>query len=51
MPSALAAQLTEQPVLLIDDFIDTGWTFTVVSRLLRLAGAAQVYPFALALAA
>ena len=51
MPSALAAQLTGQPVLLVDDFIDTGWTFTVVSRLLRLAGAAQVYPFALALAA
>ena len=51
MPSALAAQLTGQPVLLVDDFIDTGWTFTVVSRLLRLAGAGQVYPFALALAA
>jgi ATP-dependent DNA helicase RecQ len=51
MPSALAAQLTGQPVLLVDDFIDTGWTFTVVSRLLRLAGAAQVFPFALALAA
>ena len=33
MPSALAAQLTGQPVLLVDDFIDTGWTFTVVSRL------------------
>ena len=50
-PSALAAQLTGQPVLLVDDFIDTGWTFTVVARLLRLAGAGQVYPFALALAA
>ena len=51
MPSALAAELTGQPVLLVDDFIDTGWTFTVVARLLRLAGAGQVYPFALALAA
>ena len=28
-----------------------GWTFTVVARLLRRAGAGQVYPFALALAA
>jgi ATP-dependent DNA helicase RecQ len=50
MPRALAAELTGQPVLLVDDFIDTGWTFTVVARLLRLAGAGQVYPFALALA-
>jgi ATP-dependent DNA helicase RecQ len=51
VPAALAAQLTGQPVLLVDDFIDTGWTFTVVARLLRRAGASQVYPFALALAA
>jgi ATP-dependent DNA helicase RecQ len=51
MPRALAAELTGQPVLLVDDFIDTGWTFTVVARLLRQAGAGQVYPFALALAA
>jgi ATP-dependent DNA helicase RecQ len=51
MPCALAVELTGQPVLLVDDFIDTGWTFTVVARLLRLAGAGQVYPFALALAA
>ena len=51
MPAALAAQLTGQPVLLVDDLIDTGWTFTVVARLLRRAGAGQVYPFALALAA
>jgi ATP-dependent DNA helicase RecQ len=51
VPSKLASQLTGQPVLLVDDFIDTGWTFTVVARLLRRAGAGQVYPFALALAA
>jgi ATP-dependent DNA helicase RecQ len=51
VPEGLAAQLTGQPVLLIDDFIDTGWTFTVLARLLRRAGAGQVYPFALALAA
>jgi ATP-dependent DNA helicase RecQ len=51
VPAALAAQLTGQPVLLVDDLIDTGWTFTVVARLLRQAGAGPVYPFALALAA
>jgi ATP-dependent DNA helicase RecQ len=50
LPNALGAQLTGQPVLLVDDVVDTGWTFTVVSRLLRQAGAGQVYPFALALA-
>jgi ATP-dependent DNA helicase RecQ len=51
MPQALAARLTGQPVLLVDDLIDTGWTFTVLTRLLRRAGAGPVYPFALALAA
>ena len=50
MPARLATQLTGQPVLLVDDFIDTGWTFTVLARLLRRAGAGHVYPFALALA-
>jgi ATP-dependent DNA helicase RecQ len=38
-------------VLLVDDLVDTGWTFTVVARLLRRAGAGRIYPFALALAA
>jgi ATP-dependent DNA helicase RecQ len=36
------------PVLLVDDVIDSGWTATVVSRLLRRAGAPAVLPFALA---
>jgi ATP-dependent DNA helicase RecQ len=39
------------PVLLVDDVIDSGWTATVVARLLRRAGAPGVLPFALALAA
>jgi ATP-dependent DNA helicase RecQ len=51
VPPALTSQLTGQPVLLVDDFTDTGWTLTVVARLLRRAGAGQIYPFALALAA
>ncbi|RJQ80536.1 ATP-dependent DNA helicase RecQ [Pseudonocardiaceae bacterium YIM PH 21723] len=47
---ALITQLSglQGPVLLIDDRIDTGWTMTVVSRLLRQAGAPGVLPFALA---
>jgi ATP-dependent DNA helicase RecQ len=36
------------PVLLVDDVIDSGWTATVVARLLRRAGAPAVLPFALA---
>ncbi|HET6209520.1 MAG TPA: helicase-related protein, partial [Jatrophihabitans sp.] len=43
----LAGELHGQPVLLVDDLLDTGWTMTVVSRLLRAAGAGQVMPFAL----
>lgn len=35
--------------LLIDDMVDSGWTFTVASALLRQAGCSAVYPMALAL--
>ncbi|ANT65265.1 RecQ family ATP-dependent DNA helicase [Prosthecochloris sp. CIB 2401] len=38
-----------QPCLLVDDMIDSGWTFTVASALLRQAGCTKVYPMALAL--
>jgi ATP-dependent DNA helicase RecQ len=51
LPDALASRLAGQSVLLVDDLVDTGWTFTVAARLLRRAGAVRVYPFALALAA
>ena len=34
-------------VLLLDDAVDSGWTFTVVSALLKRAGAGAVYPVAL----
>ncbi len=37
------------PCLLVDDMIDSGWTFTVASALLRQAGCTKVYPMALAL--
>ena len=38
-----------QPCLLVDDVIDSGWTFTVASALLRQVGCSAVYPMALAL--
>lgn len=36
------------PVLLVDDTVDSGWTFTVIAALLREAGSGPVFPFALA---
>ncbi|HEY9411835.1 MAG TPA: RecQ family ATP-dependent DNA helicase [Jiangellaceae bacterium] len=45
------AQLDSEPVvLLVDDLVDSRWTMTVAGRELRLAGAAQVLPFGLAVA-
>ncbi len=37
------------PVLLVDDMVDSGWTFTIVAALLREAGSGPVFPLALAL--
>ena len=45
---ALTAAAAVEPVLLVDDQIDTGWTMTVAAALLRDAGAAAVLPLALA---
>ena len=36
-----------QEVLLVDDMVDSGWTFTLLAALLREAGAGPVYPLAL----
>jgi ATP-dependent DNA helicase RecQ len=38
-----------KPCLLVDDVVNSGWTFTVASALLRKAGCSAVYPLALAL--
>ncbi len=38
------------PVLLVDDYADSGWTMAIVGRLLRQAGAPGVLPLALAVA-
>ncbi len=36
------------PALLVDDMVDSGWTFTVAAALLRDRGCSAVFPFALA---
>jgi ATP-dependent DNA helicase RecQ len=36
------------PVLLVDDMVDSRWTFTVLACKLRKSGAGPVFPFALA---
>ncbi|MEV5645279.1 RecQ family ATP-dependent DNA helicase [Streptomyces flaveolus] len=50
VPPALAASLSGQegPVLLVDDYTETGWTLAVAARLLRRAGAPGVLPLVLA---
>jgi ATP-dependent DNA helicase RecQ len=42
------ANVKPEAVLLVDDMVDSRWTFTVVAALLRRAGSGPVYPFALA---
>ena len=42
--------LSGEPVLLVDDYTDTGWTLALVARLLRRAGAGAVYPLVLGIA-
>jgi ATP-dependent DNA helicase RecQ len=51
LPEALVAELDgrarDAPILLVDDYSDSGWTMAVVARLLRRAGSGPVYPFVL----
>ena len=44
---AVDSALPDTPVLLVDDIVDSGWTLTVVSALLRQTGSDVVYPIAL----
>ncbi|TDB96660.1 RecQ family ATP-dependent DNA helicase [Actinomadura sp. 7K534] len=46
LSEALAA--TPGPILLVDDRIETGWTMTVATHLLKESGAAQILPLTLA---
>ncbi len=43
-----AASVRAEPVLLVDDMVDSRWTFTMAAALLRRAGSGPVHPFALA---
>jgi ATP-dependent DNA helicase RecQ len=41
--------MLEGSALLIDDMVDSRWTFTVIAALLRKAGCPAVFPLALAM--
>lgn len=45
---AVGADVPHQPVLLVDDIVDSGWTMAVTAALLQQAGSGNVYPVALA---
>ncbi|HEY4242063.1 MAG TPA: helicase-related protein [Kofleriaceae bacterium] len=47
---AVTGTVPPTPVLLVDDVVDSRWTFAVSAWCLIRAGSGQVYPFALALA-
>ena len=46
--AAVPSQLVSGPVLLVDDIVDSRWTFTIAAALLRTNGCGPVHPFALA---
>ncbi|KUN33141.1 recombinase RecQ [Streptomyces longwoodensis] len=52
VPQELAEAIAAAPgpVLLVDDYTDSGWTLAVAARLLRRAGGEQVLPLVLAAA-
>ena len=42
--------IPEDPVLLVDDMVDSRWTLAIAAWLLRSNGSGEVWPLALALA-
>ena len=48
--SVWQGSMADGPVLLVDDMVDSRWTFTVAAWLLQEHGSGPVYPLALALA-
>ena len=46
--AVVPAQFVSGPVLLVDDIVDSLWTFTIAAVLLRDSGCGPVHPFALA---
>ncbi len=43
----ISSSIPSGSVLLVDDAYDSGWTFAIVSALLRQSGSGEVFPFAL----
>lgn len=43
----LMGSILQEPVFLVDDIVDSRWTFTIASALIREAGGLEVYPIAL----
>lgn len=44
---AIAGTVPITPAFLVDDIVDSRWTFTIAAALLRRAGSGEVYPVAL----
>ena len=44
----ISTNIPKEPILLVDDVYDSGWTFSVNSALLKKSGSGKVYPFAVA---
>ncbi|RLA52304.1 MAG: ATP-dependent DNA helicase RecG [Gammaproteobacteria bacterium] len=44
---AIEPDISDAPVLLVDDAFDSRWTFTVIAALLLRAGSGSVFPFAI----
>jgi ATP-dependent DNA helicase RecQ len=44
---SVKSSIRQSPVLLIDDFVNSRWTLTIVGRMLRINGTEKVYPFTL----
>ena len=47
--SADRANVPDGPAFLLDDIVDSRWTFTVIAALLRQNGCPAVFPMALAM--
>ncbi|WP_416046654.1 helicase-related protein [Haematospirillum sp. 15-248] len=45
---AITGNVSREPVLLVDDVVDSGWTMTIIAALLRRSGGGAVWPVALA---
>ena len=44
----ITRRFSGESILLVDDVIDSGWTITVISALLKQKGCGKIYPIALA---